>query len=98
MAQFDIYGYQGLGLLLDVQAELLDGLTSRMVVPLLPLDAAPIPAKKLNPIFLVGDTRYMMATQFMASVSLVELGDKVGSLAHEHYAIKPAIDMLFDGV
>jgi len=39
-----------------------------------------------------------MVTQFLASVPMSELREKSGSLQHEHYVIKPAIDMLFDGV
>ena len=98
MPQFDVYGFAGEGLLLDVQADLMDGLNTRMVVPLLPVEIAPIQAGRLNPIFLIGDTRYAMVTQFMAAVPVAHLGERVGSLAHEHFVIKPAIDLLFDGV
>jgi hypothetical protein len=41
---------------------------------------------------------YSMVTQFMASVPLTELRDKEGSLAHEYFFIKAAINMIFDGV
>lgn len=45
MARFDIYENPACpGYLLDVQADLLDGLNTRMVVPLLPMEAAPRPA------------------------------------------------------
>ena len=54
MARFDVYANRGgLGFLLDVQADLIARLNTRMVVPLLPLDAAPTPATRLNPIFEV---------------------------------------------
>ena len=54
MARFDVYANRGgLGFLLDVQADLMTRLNTRMVVPLLPLDAAPTPATRLNPIFEV---------------------------------------------
>ncbi len=97
MAQFDYYRF-GPGYLLDVQADLLDGLNSRMVVPLLPETEAPKPAKRLNPVFTIDGITVVMATQFMAAVPTAELTDKVGSLTHWHDQIKPAIDMLFDGV
>lgn len=97
MAQFDFYSH-GLGFLLDVQSTLLDGLNTRIVVPLLPAAEAPKPAERLNPVFLIGGERYVMVTQFMASVPVSEFKAKVGSLSHEHFTIKPAMDMLFDGV
>ncbi|WP_173983674.1 CcdB family protein [Magnetospirillum sp. SS-4] len=97
MAQFDLYPSDG-GLLLDVQSDILDGLETRMIVPLLPLAELARPAQRLNPVFMIGDSRYVMAPQFMASAPLSELTTKVGSLSHEHFVIKAAINMVFDGV
>jgi len=52
MARFDVYDSpDGAGYLLDVQADILDILNTRVVVPLMPISAAPSPAKHLNPIF-----------------------------------------------
>lgn len=98
MAQFDFYALDNDAFLMDVQSSLMDMLTTRMAVPLLPVEKAPKPATRLNPIFLIKDRRYVMVTQFMAAVPLSELKAKAGSLAHEHHVIKPAIDMVFDGV
>jgi toxin CcdB len=98
MAQFDIFAY-GDAFLLNVQSDLLSGLNTRMVAPLLPLSTAPKPAKRLNPVFKIGQASYVMCPQFMAAVPLAELGDKpFGSLAYEHFTIKAALDLLFDGV
>ena len=47
---------------MDVQASLLDHLNTCVVVPLLPLDAAPKPAKVLNPTFEINGARHVMAT------------------------------------
>jgi toxin CcdB len=47
MGRFDVYatpGQDGTGYVLDVQADLLQDLTTRVVVPLLPTEAAPKPA------------------------------------------------------
>jgi len=96
MARFDYYQF-GSTLLLDVQADLLERLNTRMVVPLLPEDEAPKPAEHLNPAFIVAGRKMVMATQFMAAVPLAELGKPAGSLAHAYDTIKPAIDFLFDG-
>jgi toxin CcdB len=97
VAQFDVHPF-GSGFLLDVQADLMDGLNTRVAVPLLPVDDAPKPAHRLNPVFTIADHDYVMVTQFMAAVPVAELAAGAGSLAHERYAIKAAIDMVFDGV
>lgn len=96
MPQFDFYPF-GHGFLVDVQTDLVDGLNTRLAVPLLPAEGTIKPARRLNPLLVVGDRMYVLATQFMASVALKELGEKAGSLAHERDAIKAAIDMLLDG-
>lgn len=52
MAKFDVYARpNGAGYLLDCQADLLSDLSTRFVIPLLPLDEAPTPAARLNPVF-----------------------------------------------
>lgn len=58
MARFDVYRLVGQGearFVLDVQANLLDELGTRIVVPLLSQKVAPKPAKRLNPVFVVDD-------------------------------------------
>jgi len=55
MARFDIVDNEGGGgYLLDVQSDLLGGLNTRVVVPLLPQSSAPSPAQRLNPVFSIG--------------------------------------------
>ncbi len=98
MARFDVYANRGgAGFLLDVQADLITRLNTRVVVPLLPLDAAPIPADRLNPIFEVQSTKVAMATQFMAAVPHSELSLFITSLDRESDAIFSAIDFLHHG-
>jgi toxin CcdB len=97
MAQFDLYRL-GESLVMDVQADLLDRLNTRIVAPLLPETESPRPAGRLNPILVVEGTRYVLLPQFMAAIPLAELGDKTGSLASERDRIKAAVDMVFDGV
>ncbi len=71
MARFNISrNAEGIGYLLDVQADLLDHLNTRVVVPLLPLDIAPIPARTLNPFFTIVGISVSMVTQFMAAVPI----------------------------
>ena len=98
MARFDIYeNAGGAGYLLDVQSDLLSGLNTRVVVPLLPKSSAPSPALRLNPVFSVEGQALVMATQYMAAVPERELRSRVGSLAEEQDEISAALDMLFLG-
>jgi toxin CcdB len=98
MARFDVHANRGgSGWLLDVQADLIGGLNTRMVVPLLPLDAAPAIAHTLNPVFEVQGERVSMLTQFMAAIPLAELGGPLLSLDAESDAIFATIDFLHHG-
>lgn len=97
MARFDVYLTSSSSYLLDVQTDLLAGLNTRVVVPLLPLDNAPKAAKRLNPIFDINNQAYLMATQFMAAIPEVELKQKVGSLIDHQQEVSEALDMLFVG-
>lgn len=97
MARFDVYQYGGKGYVLDVQSGMTAGLNTRIVVPLLPLEHAPKPAEKLNPIFEIGGVQHSMVTQYLASIKLNELKGVMVNLGHHRDAIKGAMDMLFDG-
>jgi len=98
MAKFDVFRRRsGAGYLLDCQADLLDPLNTRFVVPLLPAREAPKPAARLNPVFEIGGDSYVMMTQFAAAILVSELGDRVGSLDDQHIAIITALDMLISG-
>lgn len=99
MARFEVYNNEGgAGYLLDVQSDLLSGLNTRMVVPLLPKASAPLPAQRLNPVFEIEGQMVMMATQFMAAVPQAELRDRVGTLQEQQQSVTAALDMLFYGV
>jgi toxin CcdB len=98
MARFDIFKNEGeSGYLLDVQSDLLSGLNTRIVVPLLPKSSAPSPAQRLNPVFRIEGHELVMATQYMAAVPEGELRSAIGSLADKQDEISAALDMLFLG-
>ena len=98
MAQHDVFkNSAGKGYLLDVQSDLLSGLNSRMVVPLLPIDHAPAPADRLNPLFTIKGQQFVMATQFMAAIPARELGVLVDTLSQHRNEINNALDMLLVG-
>ncbi len=99
MARFDLYPNPsvGWGYVLDVQSDLLDGLNTRMVVPLLAPAHAPLPAQRLNPVFDIDGHPHVMVTQFMAAVPSVALGTVCGNLGKQADQITAAIDMLMQG-
>jgi toxin CcdB len=99
VARFHVHlNVDGGGLLLDLQADLLSHLTTCVVAPLLPLESAPLPAKVLNPVFDIDGTRYMLATQYLATVPRRVLGRQVASLREEAAVIVSALDCLFQGI
>lgn len=98
MARFAVYAEpEGDGYLLDVQADALYGLNTRIVVPLLPSQRAPLPARTLNPVFRIDKVDYVMVTQFMAAVSARILQHSPFSLSHRRDEITAAIDLLLQG-
>lgn len=99
MAQFDVYRNPGgAGFLLDIQSDLLDQLSTRVVAPLLPLAQFAKPASRLNPVFDIAGQRVVMVTQFMAAVPLSELKQRTGKLANRHHEVVAAVDVLLSGI
>jgi toxin CcdB len=85
-------------LLLEVQADLLAALGTRLVVPLVPSSEYGPPAARLNPVFRVGPRNYVMDTAAMAAVPTKVLGATTTSLAGHSAEILDAIDFLVSGV
>ncbi|MHB1100819.1 MAG: CcdB family protein [Burkholderiales bacterium] len=104
MAQFDVYLNPGtdtrdaIPYLLDVQADLLDGLATRVVVPLISAAEMPVAARHLNPQFRIGEVAVVMSTAELAGVSVRSLGEKVASLKDRRDEIVAALDLLFTGI
>ena len=98
MARFDVYARPGgAGYVLDVQADILNGLNTRIVVPLLPLSEAPMPAKRLNPVFEIEADPHVMVTQFLAAVPRTLLRSPVANLGEQDSEIMAALDMVLVG-
>ena len=98
MARYDVYSvFPGGILVLDVQADLLGNLGTRVVVPLLPKPGTPTPLRDLNPIFDVAGNQYIMVTQAIASVPLKSLHTLITSLSEHQDVITRSLDMLFSG-
>lgn len=98
MARFDVFPNEdGNGYLLDIQADILSSLNTRVVVPLMAPEDAPTPAKRLNPTFEINGETVVMVTQFMAAVPVSILKEPVASLEAQHLEIIDAVDFLMQG-
>lgn len=104
MARFDLYRTPGAHaattpFLLDVQSNLLDGLESRMVIPL--RDRVHFPdvrlSEHLTPVFSIQGRDYLLETPKMGAIPQRVLKTPVGSLANERDRIMAALDFLFHG-
>ena len=104
MARFEVYPNPGshagtTPYLLDVQNDLLDGLDSRIVVPLRRLDRfakVKLPTR-LTPVFNIQGMDYLLETPKMGAVPQRILKSPVASLATEQAQITAALDFLFQG-
>ncbi len=103
MAQFDVYENLNpdtcptVPFLLDVQAEVLESLATRVVVPLIRVSVMGTPARHLNPEFEIGNVGVVMSTAELAGVSARLLGPKVASLNARRDEIMDALDFLLTG-
>jgi len=83
--------------LLDVQADLLSGLSTRLVAPLIPAADFGTPVEKLNPEFRIGGRAYIMATAELAAVPRKSIGEKTETLEPQATEILAAVDFLISG-
>lgn len=104
MARFDVHANPGshattTPYLLDVQSDLLNGLDSRMVIPLRRLEAFPKVrlSTRLTPIFTINGEDLLLETPKMGAVPQRVLKAPVTSLTQEQEQITAALDFLFQG-
>jgi toxin CcdB len=104
MARFDVYRNPGkhagtTPYLLDIQSDLLDGLDSRMVVPL--RDVAHFPnvilPSRLTPVLTFNEREFLLETPKMGAVPIRVLKSPVTSLLDMQVQIMGAMDFLFKG-
>lgn len=105
MPQFDVYRNPNpatrtrIPYLLDVQADLLESLSTRIVVPLCkPEVLAGKPAERLNPQLDIEGHEVVMLTQELAGVPRKLLGKPILHLAAERGPIIAALDFAFTGI
>lgn len=104
MARFDVYATPGrhadsTPYLLDVQSDLLDGLDSRVVIPLRRRERFPaVPlADRLTPTLSIAGAEFILETPKMGAVPRRALGAPLLSLAAEQERVTAAMDFLFQG-
>lgn len=103
MAQFDVHRNRNprsrrvVPYLLDVQSDLLSGLATRAIVPLVRAGDIRKPATHLNPTFTVQSTKVVMSTAELAGIPVEMLGERVATLKLRRDDIIGALDFLFTG-
>lgn len=104
MAQFDVFRNANLvsnreiPYLLEIQSDLLGGLNTRVVAPLVLATEMGKAATVLNPKFDIEGITVVMSTSEVAGVPCCVLGEKICSLQHHRAEIISALDVLFTGI
>ena len=96
MSRFDVFRTADGETLLDCQSDTLNHLSTRFVVPLMPVLVVP-KASRLNPIISCNEEQMVMATQLASAVGVGDLGKKIANLDSEYFTIIDALDMLISG-
>jgi toxin CcdB len=101
VARFDIYRFANTAapLLVDVQADLLSDLASRVVIPLVPVaKSGNEELPRLKPKISIGGKEYILMTTDIGVVPVADLGKLTGNVETQHrYTITAALDFLFQG-
>jgi len=104
MAQFDVYTNPNketrahFPYLLDVQDDMLDTLSTRVVIPLMPLNSKAMSMERLNPVLNIDGEQYLASIPELAGVRKSILVQPVVNLSENRDAIIAALDVLFTGV
>ena len=85
-------------LLVEVQAELLNDLKTRAVIPLAKSDElTDFPLMYLTPSVTFAGETYVLMTPLLAGVALSELRSQLGSIADQERVIMTALSLLLQG-
>lgn len=96
MARFDLHRRQG-RLDVDVQADIIPYVGTRVVIPLYELGSVPRSMQRLHPILSIDGMSFVLAAHLMAAVPVSELGPVIGGLDAQYLTVVAAIDMVFNG-
>lgn len=104
MAQFDVHTNASpskdlVPYLLDVQSDLLSGLGTRVVIPLMkPATLGKQRIRDLHVDVTIQGHRYVAVASELAGIAALNLGRRVGNLSAQRHAIVRAIDLILSGV
>ena len=84
--------------LIELQTDLLAGLGTRLVAPLVPASRFGPPASRLNPVFRIGSRNFVMDTALIAGIPASQLGERAASLNDMSTEILAALDFLVSGI
>jgi toxin CcdB len=102
MAQFDLFRHarsRRYPFVVDLQAEILRGLATRIVAPLTPVKRlGGKPISRLNPVVIVGGVQYAVLFQELAALPVTALGETAGSLNSRRDELIAALDLLFTDI
>ena len=104
MAQFDVYRNPNaatnsyIPYLLDLQADLLDQLSTRIVAPLHTTASISKPLRHMNPALEFDGESYVLSTAEMAAIQVAVLGKPVGNMQSYRDEIIQALDFVFTGI
>lgn len=98
MARFHLHriGNDG-SLALDVQSNLLDSLTTRVVMPLVPVGDVATLVPRLNLRIAIDGETFAMLTQFITAIPVSAVGPSLADLSARADEITAATDFLFQG-
>lgn len=105
MAQFTVYKNKNVKTkkqypyLIDVQADLLEDLHTRIVIPVTKANALhKKPLKNLTPVISIEGEEYILLTPQLAGIAKSDLGPTVTEINHYRTEIINALDFLISGI
>ncbi len=96
--RYDVYRTPEAVLVVVIQSDLLEAITTRVVAPLLPRGTAGRGLQSLNPEVIVEGEPLLLMPQLLATLTTAELGTRIASLAENRDAITRALDALLSGI
>ena len=96
--QYDVFRTANGRTVVVLQSDLIHHLGTRAVAALVPKAEAGDGMWSLNPVIYFGDAAFVLAPQYLATLSLPELGERIGSLDHMRGEIIRAMDALLSGI
>ena len=103
MAQLDIYTNndtetsEEIPFLVDIQHDLHQNFKTRMIIPLVSIDAQYTEIAKLCPVFTIQGRKVFASIPEMAAYPVAEIGSKVANLETQRAALFDAVDFLMHG-